>query len=124
MSLLLIGCGYWGQNWARTLAKLDALGAICEVNPEARMILQAQYPELTFYEDVQQALRHPGLQGVVVATPAPTHFTVAMQCIEHRLPVLIEKPMATTAEQARLIMEAAAQYQVLVAVGHLLMRWR
>lgn len=120
MSLLLVGCGYWGQNWAKTLHKINALGAICEANLELRETLQSQYPHVTFYQDLEGALQHPNLNGVVLATPASTHYCLSLQCVEYRLPVLIEKPMATTVEEAQHILAAARRQNVLVAVGHLL----
>ncbi|MBI1986774.1 MAG: hypothetical protein HYS70_00285 [Nitrospinae bacterium] len=39
-----IGAGYWGKNLVRNFNALGALSWICEVSPERRAALSAQYP--------------------------------------------------------------------------------
>jgi predicted dehydrogenase len=63
-------------------------------------------------------VRAPDVDVVVVATPAATHFEVALTALRAGKHVLIEKPMATTAEQARRLMDEALRRQLVLMVDH------
>jgi predicted dehydrogenase len=56
--------------------------------------------------------------GAIVATPNHTHCTVAVPLLEAGVSTLIEKPLATTAEEARQILAAASKGKAKVAIGH------
>ena len=58
------------------------------------------------------------VDAVTLATPTVTHLELAQTFIENGIAVLVEKPLAANAEQARQIVELAKQKNVLVAVGH------
>lgn len=47
MSVLLVGCGYWGKNWAKTLAGMGELAAVCEPLESTRGALAQLYPGAT-----------------------------------------------------------------------------
>jgi hypothetical protein len=79
MSVLLVGCGYWGKNWAKTLATMGELAAICEPIGATREGLALQYPHAALYTDLDDALEHVGLEAVVIATPATSHYELARQ---------------------------------------------
>jgi predicted dehydrogenase len=58
------------------------------------------------------------LDGVVVAAPTNNHSALALAAIERGLPVLVEKPLAATVDDAIAIVAAARQRGVRVQVGH------
>lgn len=58
------------------------------------------------------------VDGVIIATPNHTHRSVAVDCLQKGLPVLIEKPLATTVADGEQIMEAAEASGALAAVGY------
>lgn len=120
MSILLVGCGYWGRNWANTLKSMDELSAICE-SPFQADVVQQLYPEIDFYEDLDLALAAKNVKGVVLATPATTHYLLARQCLEQGKSVLIEKPMTLHPDEARALNELAAEKGLVIGVGHLMM---
>lgn len=57
---------------------------------------------------------------VIVASPAPFHSTHAIPLIEAGIPVLIEKPVATTLEDVEKIQSAVMKHQTPVAIGYCL----
>ena len=65
----------------------------------------------------QIALRtfHRG-DAVTIFTPDDSHFAIAMACVEHGLHVLVTKPIVKTLQQHKLLIEAAARNNVIVAV--------
>ncbi|QHI98145.1 Gfo/Idh/MocA family oxidoreductase [Xylophilus rhododendri] len=58
-------------------------------------------------EGYEAALSDPGVDAVYIATPPSEHLRHALMCIAVGVPVLVEKPFAATAEEARRIAEAA-----------------
>lgn len=102
VNLALIGIGYWGNNLLRNLLRLQDVNVsvLCDIRPEALEGLRDKAPGAALVEDAAQAMRHPGLQAVVIATPADSHFDLAMQALRQGLHVLVEKPMTMRLDQA------------------------
>lgn len=122
MSILLIGCGYWGRNWAKTLYNMGELGAICEPDAGIQAQLSPQYPDIPWFATPDQALQECNtLQAVVIATPVSTHFEVARACLLANKAVLVEKPMTMSPEESLALCGMARERNLTLAVGHLLM---
>jgi predicted dehydrogenase len=58
------------------------------------------------------------LDGVLIATPNHTHGELARECLQARVPVLIEKPLAVSVAEAESIVTAAEEHQTTAAVGY------
>jgi|SRR6478609_2690467 len=121
MSILLIGCGYWGRNWAKTLNAIGELGAICEPSPVLQEQIKSNYPDVAVYAKLDDALKHSGIEGCVIATPVPTHSIVAQQCLLADKHVLVEKPLTLYSIEAEELVELAESRNLVLAVGHVLM---
>ncbi len=59
-----------------------------------------------------------GIDAVVIATPARTHYELVMQALEHNKHVLVEKPFATSTDDALAMINAAQQRGLSLLVGH------
>ena len=68
------------------------------------------------YADIDDALPH--VDALVIATPPTSHAPLALKAIAAGKHVLIEKPMATTTDEARLLVDAAATAGVVLMPGH------
>ena len=68
------------------------------------------------YADIEDAL--PRVDAVVIATPPASHAPLALKAIAAGKHVLIEKPMATTTDEARMLVDAAADVGVVLMPGH------
>jgi len=121
MTVLLAGCGYWGKNWANCLSNLNELGAICEPETALHQDLKQAYPGTPVYADLNEALRHPGIDAVVLATPVATHFQLAAACLKAGFPVLAEKPLTLDPKEAHDLAALAKKQRRVLAVGHLLL---
>lgn len=119
--LAVIGAGNWGRNHVRTIASLSEaeLVAVCETDPGRRQALAQQYPGVALLETVEETLAIA--DGVVVATPAATHADIAATALEQGTPVLIEKPMALSVDDAERIVAQSDAQGVPVLAGHLLL---
>lgn len=57
---------------------------------------------------------------VIIASPAPFHASHSIPLIEAGIPVLIEKPVTVTSQDAKALQKAATQYSTPIAVGYCL----
>jgi len=117
----VVGAGAWGRNHIRTVAGLaDAeLAAVCDTDAAARQRIARQYPAALVTEDIADLLGKR-VDAVIVASPAATHASLALRCIEAGKPCLIEKPFALRLRDAEAVAEAAERGKVPVLAGHLL----
>jgi len=83
------------------------LAAICGRDKSHADEMAAQYNIRQVYTDYQEMFAQGKLDAVVVATPDDTHYPITMQALSAGLHVLCEKPMASTAQQAREMYEKA-----------------
>src|SRR5581483_710076 len=70
------------------------------------------------FADFHEMLERIRPEGVIVATPNQLHEEVAVACVEQRIPVLIEKPVAHSVASALRICEAARRTGTVALVGH------
>ena len=116
----VVGAGRWGANHIRTLHEMGRLGGIVRRNKEALAQLQATYPEARTFDNIENAIQDD-FDGFTVATPAETHFEIGSFIIQHKKHVLIEKPIALTAAEARQLKRMAEKHGVNLMVGHVLL---
>lgn len=116
----LIGAGRIGSFHGETIARrlVDAeLVAIADPAPEAAAALASRLDVDTSYTDVAKLLAHPGLEAVVIATPARFHSNIVVQAAEAGKAIFCEKPMALTLEDAERAVSAAKAAAVPLQVG-------
>jgi predicted dehydrogenase len=117
--ILLLGLGRWGLNHLRNLHNLPIELYVAEVGdkqlePAHKLGLPAE--RLT--TDYRSFLGR--VDGVVVVTPAPTHFPLCRELLEAGKDVFVEKPLALADVEARQLAELAEKKQRILQVGHIL----
>lgn len=118
--VIVVGSGQWGQNLVRNFHDLGALAGVVEVDPTLQARLRSQYPDLPIFERFEMALAGEA-PAFVLATPAPTHFDLAMMALQAGKDVFVEKPMTLRSQEARLLAEYAETQERVLMVGHLLL---
>jgi len=98
----LVGCGRWGRLILRDLRALGAEVTVADPDPAARQAALAAGARAA----VSDAALLPDVDGVVVATPASTHAEAALSLLPRGVPVLVEKPMATSVADAERLVAA------------------
>ena len=117
----IIGAGYWGKNLVRNMAQLESLVALCDASPKVRDALKATYPTLSVSEDLQEILDNPKVDAVMVVVPSSSHYEVAKRCLLAGKHTYVEKPIAHALEQAEELVALAAERDLRLMVGHLLL---
>ncbi|MFN4173352.1 MAG: Gfo/Idh/MocA family protein, partial [Pseudorhodobacter sp.] len=120
MDDLRIGVAGAGLIGLRHIAAIDAvpgvrLGAVIDPLPKARELAEARGVD---WFATPEDLRPGMLDGVILATPNALHVPGGLACIGLGLPVLVEKPVATTVAEARALIEAGEAAGVPVLTGH------
>jgi predicted dehydrogenase len=118
-SVAVIGCGYWGKNLVRNFSRLGALSLICDAHPAARTVGAELAPQAQVVTDLEEVLQSD-VSGVVIATPAETHYDITMRALLAGKDVFVEKPLALTYEQGVGVVRAAEETKSILMVGHVL----
>lgn len=96
-----------------------ALTAIVTANPERSRLALAQYPGARVYERPEQLWERAGeLDLVVIASPNRTHMSLALAALEKGLSVVVDKPLAASPADARVLVAEARRRQQLLTVFH------
>lgn len=118
-NVAVIGCGYWGKNLVRNFVQLGRLSLVCDVTDSSRVTALEIAPDVPVIDDAAQVWQAP-VAGVVIATPAETHYDLTRQALEAGKDVLVEKPLALTYEQGAELVQLAERQGRILMVGHVL----
>jgi predicted dehydrogenase len=114
------GLGYWGPNLARNFADLGTLTWLCDLDEGLRAGFAARYPQARVTADFEELLASD-VEGVVIASPVPTHYRLAKQALEAGKHVMVEKPPAMKGDEIDELVALAAERDLVLMPGHLLL---
>ena len=117
----VVGLNYWGPNLARNFDELADLAYVCDLSPELLERAAMRYPEACATADYGELLADETLDAVVVATSVPTHYALAKQALLAGKHVFVEKPPATKAAEMDELVALAAERDLTLMPGHLLL---
>ncbi|MFW6359478.1 MAG: Gfo/Idh/MocA family oxidoreductase [Chroococcales cyanobacterium] len=114
----VIGVGNMGQHHTRVLSLLKdvELIGVSDINVERGLDTASKY-RVRFFENYQDLLPH--VDAVCIAVPTRLHYSVGMECLKAGVHALIEKPIAASIEEAESLVNAAADYNCILQVGHI-----
>jgi predicted dehydrogenase len=118
LNIGVIGLGAIGQKHCQVLSEIRQANivALADINEDV-LEKTAKTCQAEPYKDYKKMIQHPGLDAVVVATPDDLHREPCVLAAEAGKHVLVEKPIATTEEDAQAIIDAADQANVKLMVG-------
>jgi predicted dehydrogenase len=116
----VVGYGYWGPNIVRNLLERPEfeLAALCDRDDSRRAAFSKRHPGLRTERDIDLVLGDPDIEAVSIATPPRTHFELVKATLEAGKHVLVEKPLATTEDDARELIELAEERELTLMPGH------
>jgi predicted dehydrogenase len=112
-----IGVGHLGRHHARILSTLPGatLVGVADVKPDRAAEIAAAHGSRPF-TDYRELLGQ--VDAVSIAVPTDTHLEVASAFLDRGIPVLVEKPLARSVEDADRMIALAASRGIVLAVGH------
>ncbi len=120
MKIIVFGSGHWGENLIKTLHELGVLYAICDLDEGKLQKFKSLYPDVRIELDPDSALSLP-CDGVVIATPANTHYSLAKKSLKKNKPTFVEKPITLDVAEAAELVALAQKSECPLMVGHLLL---
>lgn len=120
MKIAVIGAGYWGKNLIRNFAELGALSMVCDINSKSLKEYTGKHPNIKLCKSHKEALNDKDIDGVVIATPAVTHYELVKQALKSGKHVFVEKPLALDVAEAEELVSLAKEKNLTLMVGHLL----
>ena len=121
----VIGAGSNGQEHIRVtlLEGRATIHGVFDPNPRsierAKQVYSQYSPQgsLVVYDSLEEACNDPEVDGLIISTPNYTHIDVAREAVKSGKHILLEKPMATTIQDAYEITELAGRYEAVFQVG-------
>ncbi|MEM0349269.1 MAG: Gfo/Idh/MocA family oxidoreductase [Candidatus Caldarchaeum sp.] len=119
VDVAVVGAGFWGVNHIRVLKELGEaeVVAVCDVDIERARKAAARFGVGNTYSDVDTMLKETHPDAVTICTPSTTHAELALKLLDHGCDLLIEKPMASTVDEAVKILEKNRESGRVVMVG-------
>ena len=117
----VVGLNYWGPNLVRNFDGLAELTWLCDLDDAHLQPLAERYAHARATNAFADMLADDALDAVVIATPVPTHYTLAKQALQAGKHVFVEKPPAMRAAEMDELVQLAADGDRVLMPGHLLL---
>ena len=116
----VIGCGYWGPNLVRnfTEASGSTVARVSDLNPARLRSIGSRYPGIQTTTDYRDLFKDNALDAVAIATPASSHYALAMEALQAGKHVLVEKPLTASSTEAERLVEEAGRRNLILMVDH------
>jgi len=115
--IAVIGVGHLGKQHARLYSELEGaqLTAIVDIL-EPRAMEIAGLNKTAAFTDYREVFGK--VDAVSLAVPTVEHARIGLDLLEHGIDVLVEKPIGSTTEEARKLIDVAARNNRILQVGH------
>ncbi len=119
LNIAAIGIGGMGGNNLKNCSD-ENIVALCDldlINYAAKTI--KEHPQAKVYTDYNEMLdKQKDIEAVIIATPDHSHAVIAMACMKAGKHVYVQKPLAHSLHEVRMLTEAARQFKVVTQMGN------
>jgi len=117
----LVGVGYWGKNLLRVFNQVGVLKTICDLDKKILNERKKEFPHIKITTNFSEVLKDREIKGIVISTPAATHYKLTKQSLLAGKDVFIEKPLALNIKQGEELVKISQRKKKILMVGHLLL---
>ncbi len=119
LNIAAIGIGGMGKRNLRE-CETENIVALCDVDDNYAGKIFNKYPDAKKYRDYRVMLdKQKDIEAVIIATPDHSHAVIAMEVMKRGKHVYLQKPLAHTVYEARMLTEAARKYsKVITQMGN------
>ena len=119
VKVAMIGLGWWGTKMTAVLQRAkDDIEVVCAAEPNAAGAEFASINGFRHYASDQEALQHPGVEAVILATPHSLHAEQIERAVAAGMHVFCEKPLALTRRGAEAAVNACKSRNLVLGMGH------
>ena len=120
MKVGVIGYGYWGPNIVRNFSMHPKCEVVCiaEVREDRRSVAKRASPTSVLVINHNELIADPNVDAVAICTPVSTHYELTKACLLNGKHVLVEKPLATCAEEAQELIQLAERKGLCLLVDY------
>jgi len=117
----MLGVGHWGPNLVRNFHENPQCSVewVCDVDPVRLSRLTEKYPALKTTQSWENVIHSDSVDAVVISTPTASHYSIAKLALEKGKHVFVEKPIATSPQEALHLHLLAEQRGLKLMVGHI-----
>jgi predicted dehydrogenase len=116
--IAVVGAGLIGQAHIKVLGVNPNCMLSAIIDPSPAAVEVAAKAGVPIYKTIDELLQSNRPDGLILATPNQLHVLQALQCMEAKLPILLEKPIATTVAEGEKIVAMVAATNAKVLIGH------
>jgi len=119
LNVALVGIGGRGTDHLNEVSALPnaSIVAVCDVDSNNLASANKKVPAAKAFVDFRDAIKLPGVDAVLIATPDHTHAVVAAAAMRAGKHVYCEKPLAHTIKETRVLTELAAERKLVTQLG-------
>jgi predicted dehydrogenase len=92
--------------------------AVCDFSSARLCACQSLYPAVTTTERFEDLLKNPAIEAIAIATPVHSHYDLALAALKAGKHVLVEKPLAPSADLVRHLVDEADRRDLTLMVDH------
>lgn len=120
INVAVVGCGYWGPNLIRNFNSLNEckVKLICDTDKKRLSYLSSIYPLIKTTTKYDDLINDSEIDAITIATPVSMHFKQAKKSLLAGKHTLIEKPMTSSVNNCKELIEIAKEQNVTLMVGH------
>lgn len=118
LNIGVIGYGFIGRVHAQHYMNNKNVDRVIIADPLEVNRESARKMGLMTYEDFEDMLNSEKLDAVSICTPHNTHKDIALRVMDFKIPILLEKPIATSREEIKEIIEKSKKLNIKVMVAH------
>ena len=120
IKIAVVGYGYWGPNLVRNFARSNncQVAIVSDFDASKLASCARQYPGIATTTRFRDIVDSAEIGAVAIATPAHSHFELAMTALKAGKHVLVEKPLAQSSDEVRRLIDEAMRRDLTLMVDH------
>lgn len=120
LTIGVIGYGYWGPNLVRNFMASDraTVGMVADTQPKRLAQVKKRYPTIETTTQARDIFKADHIDAIAITTPVVTHYDLALAALQAGKHVLVEKPMASSSDQAKKLIHEADKRNLILQVDH------
>lgn len=115
----LIGCGYWGLKCIRVLNDIKSCDLAWIADSDLAKLHPYKDQGYRVTQDYRDILKDADISGILVLTPASSHYSIIKDCLNANKHVFVEKPLTTSSAEAQELVSLAESKKLRLVTGHI-----